>query len=97
MLADIDFPWDVRPIVESHHERWDGTGYPMGLQGEAIPYTARLFAVIDAYDALTSDRPYRAAGAVVNADVADAAGQGLMGGTHQAQAPPSTRTSMPVQ
>jgi HD-GYP domain-containing protein (c-di-GMP phosphodiesterase class II) len=44
-----------------HHERWDGSGYPYGLKGEQIPLTARLFAVIDVYDALTSDRPYRSA------------------------------------
>ncbi len=61
MLADIDFPWDVRPIVESHHERWDGKGYPHGLAGEAIPFTARILCVADVYDALTSERSYKAA------------------------------------
>lgn len=44
-----------------HHEKWDGTGYPRGLKGEQIPLSARLFAIIDVWDALTSDRPYRAA------------------------------------
>jgi len=49
----------VRPIVRSHHERWDGKGYPDGLAGEAIPLLARIVAVADAFDAITSDRPYR--------------------------------------
>jgi HD-GYP domain-containing protein (c-di-GMP phosphodiesterase class II) len=49
----------VRPIVRSHHERWDGQGYPDGLAGEAIPPLARIVAVADAFDAMTSDRPYR--------------------------------------
>jgi len=50
----------VIPIVRSHHERWDGQGYPDGLKGEAIPRLARIVAVADAFDAMTSDRPYRA-------------------------------------
>lgn len=61
MLADIEFPWDVRPILESHHERWDGRGYPHGLAGEAIPLTARILCVADVYDALTSVRSYKRA------------------------------------
>ena len=61
MLADIDFPWDVRPIVLSHHERWDGGGYPDGLRGDEIPLTARILCVADVYDALTSDRSYKSA------------------------------------
>ena len=48
-------------IPYCHHEKWDGTGYPRGLKGEQIPLVARIFAVIDVYDALTSDRPYRPA------------------------------------
>jgi cyclic di-GMP phosphodiesterase len=51
----------VRDIITSHHERWDGSGYPRGLRGEAIPLVARIFAVVDAYDAMTNDRPYRSA------------------------------------
>jgi ribonuclease P protein subunit RPR2 len=47
--------------VRHHHERWDGSGYPDGLQGEQIPLAARVFAVADTLDALTTDRPYRAA------------------------------------
>jgi putative nucleotidyltransferase with HDIG domain len=61
LLVDIEFPWDVRPIVESHHERWDGKGYPHGLAGEAIPLTARVLCVADVYDALTSQRSYKRA------------------------------------
>jgi HD-GYP domain-containing protein (c-di-GMP phosphodiesterase class II) len=47
-------------IPHCHHERWDGSGYPAGLRGKDIPLAARIFAVVDVYDALTSDRPYRA-------------------------------------
>lgn len=61
LLADIDFPLDVRPIVESHHERWDGKGYPHNLEGEAIPLTARVLCIADVYDALTSKRSYKQA------------------------------------
>ncbi len=61
MLAGIDFPWDVRPIIESHHERWDGKGYPHGLKGDEIPLPARVLAVADVYDALTSIRSYKTA------------------------------------
>lgn len=59
LLADIEFPWDVRPIVESHHERWDGKGYPHNLAGETIPLTARVLCIADVYDALTSERSYK--------------------------------------
>jgi HD-GYP domain-containing protein (c-di-GMP phosphodiesterase class II) len=59
MLKDVSFLEHALPLVLHHHERWDGTGYPHGLRGEDIPCSARLFAVIDAYDAITSDRPYR--------------------------------------
>jgi HD-GYP domain-containing protein (c-di-GMP phosphodiesterase class II) len=51
----------VLQIIELHHERWDGTGYPGGLVGEQIPLLARLFAVCDVFDALVSERPYKAA------------------------------------
>lgn len=61
MLAGIDFPWDVRPLIESHHERWDGQGYPHGLKESEIPLSARILAVADVYDALTSVRSYKAA------------------------------------
>jgi len=61
MLADVDFPWDVRPIIECHHECWDGSGYPHGLVGERIPLAARIVCVADVYDVLTSDRSFKRA------------------------------------
>jgi len=61
LLDNIDFPWDIRPMVRNHHEQWLGRGYPDGLAGEAIPLSARMLCVADVYDALTSDRPYRVA------------------------------------
>jgi diguanylate cyclase (GGDEF)-like protein/putative nucleotidyltransferase with HDIG domain len=60
LLAGIEFPWDVRPMVRYHHERWEGGGYPTGIAGEEIPPAARILCIADVYDALTSDRPYRA-------------------------------------
>ena len=51
----------VRPIMRYHHERWDGSGYPEGLKGEAIPLGARIISVVDVYDALHTNRPYRPA------------------------------------
>lgn len=59
MLAEIPYLQEEIKIVLSHQEKWDGTGYPFGLRGEEIPLGARLFAVADTFDALTSDRPYR--------------------------------------
>ena len=59
ILDPVEFPWPVLPVVRSHHEKWDGTGYPDGLAGDAIPRTARILAVADVYDALTSSRSYR--------------------------------------
>ena len=61
MLADVQFPWDVAPMVRSHHERWDGKGYPDGLTGEDIPLPARILCVADVYDALTTERSYKRA------------------------------------
>jgi putative two-component system response regulator len=51
----------VLPIIRHHHEKWDGSGYPDGLKGEAIPLTARILQITDIYDALTTARPYRQA------------------------------------
>jgi putative nucleotidyltransferase with HDIG domain len=59
ILALVHFPYPVEPIVRCHHENWDGSGYPRGVAGEAIPIGARILSVVDCFDALTSDRPYR--------------------------------------
>jgi putative nucleotidyltransferase with HDIG domain len=59
ILKSINFPYPVEPIVRHHHENWNGTGYPDGLAGQQIPLGARVLSVVDCYDALTSDRPYR--------------------------------------
>ena len=61
ILARIDYLMPALDIPHCHHEKWDGTGYPNKLAGEAIPLSARIFAVIDVFDALTSNRPYRKA------------------------------------
>jgi HD-GYP domain-containing protein (c-di-GMP phosphodiesterase class II) len=61
MLSPILYLRPALDIPYDHHEKWDGTGYPRGLKGEAIPLAARIFAVVDVWDALRSDRPYRAA------------------------------------
>ena len=57
----VGFLMNAYPIVYHHHERWDGQGYPDGIKGEKIPMGARIVAVVDAYDAMTTDRPYREA------------------------------------
>ena len=59
MLCPIDFLLPAIDIPYCHHEKWDGSGYPRGLSGEDIPFSARIFPVIDVWDALISDRPYR--------------------------------------
>lgn len=59
LLSNIEFPWDILPMIRGHHERWDGRGYPDRLAGEAIPLSARIICVADVFDALTTDRPYR--------------------------------------
>ncbi|MGA8620379.1 MAG: HD domain-containing phosphohydrolase [Candidatus Sulfotelmatobacter sp.] len=61
ILDRVAFPYPVAPIVRSHHERWDGSGYPAGLTGEAIPFGARILAVVDCLDAIATDRQYRPA------------------------------------
>jgi putative nucleotidyltransferase with HDIG domain len=59
LLSSIKFPYPVVPIVRHHHEQWDGKGYPTGIAGTDIPLGARILSVVDCFDALTSDRPYR--------------------------------------
>ena len=59
ILSLVQFPYPVVPIVHCHHENWAGTGYPRGIKGEDIPLGARILSVVDCFDALTSDRPYR--------------------------------------
>jgi diguanylate cyclase (GGDEF)-like protein/putative nucleotidyltransferase with HDIG domain len=61
ILERVAFPYPVAPIVRSHHEKWDGTGYPDGLKGEEIPIGARILAAVDCLDAVASDRQYRKA------------------------------------
>jgi putative nucleotidyltransferase with HDIG domain len=61
MLAAVEFPWQVKPIIRSHHEKIDGTGYPDRLRGDEIPVAAQVICIVDVYDALTTTRSYRAA------------------------------------
>jgi len=59
ILSNVEFPYEVVPIVKHHHERYDGTGYPSGLKGEEIPFGARILTIVDCYEALTTNRPHR--------------------------------------
>jgi diguanylate cyclase (GGDEF)-like protein/putative nucleotidyltransferase with HDIG domain len=61
IIAGVPFPYPVAPLILSHHERWDGKGYPAGMKGDEIPAGARILAVVDYFDALTSERPYHKA------------------------------------
>lgn len=61
LISSVEFPWNIREMIRSHHERWDGKGYPDGLCGSSIPFTARILRFADVFDALTTSRPYRAA------------------------------------
>src|SRR5439155_13407524 len=61
IISGVPFPYPVAPLILSHHERWDGKGYPSGLKGEEIPLGARILSVVDYFDALMSDRPYHKA------------------------------------
>ncbi|HEV2060827.1 MAG TPA: HD domain-containing phosphohydrolase [Solirubrobacteraceae bacterium] len=67
IVRDIEFLGAARDVIRHHHERWDGTGYPDGLSGTAIPLSARIFAVADTLDALTTKRPYRQASTIAQA------------------------------
>jgi diguanylate cyclase (GGDEF)-like protein/putative nucleotidyltransferase with HDIG domain len=61
IVSSVPFPYPVAPLILSHHERWDGKGYPMGLKGEDIPLGARILSVVDYFDALMAERPYHKA------------------------------------
>jgi diguanylate cyclase (GGDEF)-like protein/putative nucleotidyltransferase with HDIG domain len=61
IIAAVPFPYPVAPLILSHHERWDGKGYPQGLAGEDIPMGARILTIVDYYDAVTTERPYHKA------------------------------------
>ena len=76
ILRGVDFLASAGDVVEFHHERFDGRGYPHGIAGERIPLPARIFTVIDTLDAITSDRPYRAARTFADAAVEIARLQG---------------------
>lgn len=60
MVGNVRWLADAREVVGGHHERWNGSSYPVGLSGESIPINARIFAIADVFDALTSCRPYKA-------------------------------------
>jgi len=78
IVRDIEFLGTARDVIRHHHERWDGAGYPDALSGEGIPLSARIFAVADTFDALTTNRPYRQASTIAQARVII----GLGSGTH---------------
>ena len=61
LLATVEFPWDIKPIIRWHHEKYDGSGYPDRLRGDEIPISAQIICIVDVYDALTTTRSYRAA------------------------------------
>jgi putative nucleotidyltransferase with HDIG domain len=67
IVGGIEFLAEAAEVIRTHHERWDGTGYPAGLKGEEIPEAARVFAIADVLDALTTDRPYRPASSLAEA------------------------------
>jgi len=61
LLADVEFPWDIKPIIRWHHEKYDGSGYPDRLRGDEIPLSAQIVGIVDVYDALTTTRAYQPA------------------------------------
>ncbi|HXV87425.1 MAG TPA: HD domain-containing phosphohydrolase, partial [Gemmatimonadales bacterium] len=61
LLATVEFPWDIKPMIRWHHEKYDGSGYPDGLQGDEIPLSAQIIGIVDVFDALTTTRAYRPA------------------------------------
>jgi len=74
LLADLEFPWDIKPIIRWHHEKYDGSGYPDALRGDDIPLAAQIICIADVYDALTTNRSYRSA---MTAEAAQACMQDL--------------------
>ncbi len=76
IVSSVPFPYPVAPLILSHHERWDGKGYPAGLKGEEIPLGARILSVVDYFDALMAERPYHKAMTFRRGDRAPAAGSG---------------------
>ena len=107
LLAGVDFPWDLKPIIRSHHERYDGTGYPDRLRGDEIPLSAQIVGIVDVYDALTTARPYRPASspAEARATIEDLCGgwsETVCGAflstlTEQLPSPPSNRIAAVTQ
>ncbi len=67
LLANVEFPWDLKPIIRWHHEKYDGSGYPDRLMGDEIPLSAQIVGIVDVYDALTTTRSYRGAMSVAQA------------------------------
>jgi putative two-component system response regulator len=61
LLESVEFPWDIKPIIRWHHEKYDGSGYPDRLRGDEIPLSAQVICIVDVYDALTTTRSYRGA------------------------------------
>jgi putative nucleotidyltransferase with HDIG domain len=61
LLSEVEFPWDIKPIIRWHHEKYDGTGYPDRLRGDEIPVSAQIVGIVDVFDALTTTRSYRKA------------------------------------
>jgi HD-GYP domain-containing protein (c-di-GMP phosphodiesterase class II) len=59
LLAEVEFPWDLKPIIRWHHEKYDGSGYPDRLKGDEIPVSAQIVGIVDVYDALTTTRAYQ--------------------------------------
>jgi HD-GYP domain-containing protein (c-di-GMP phosphodiesterase class II) len=78
IVKDINFPWPIAQIILQHHERLDGSGYPNHLKGAAILTEARILAVADVVDAMTSHRPYRVAPGLKNALAEIEAGKGRL-------------------
>src|SRR3989475_448720 len=80
LLASVEFPWDLKPIIRWHHERYDGTGYPDRLRGDEIPLSSQVVGIADVYDALTTARPYRPAFSHAAALAAIACSRGMWSG-----------------